>query len=363
MSAKIRSLKEEFVRDLAEGLLAPITNSVRRDKTLFLCVRHNYINIYYQGGNIMKVKGAAKEGEYTASFNINYLRNGNGEAKEIVRQEKRLLEMLPQGNITPAGFDTEDMEAETKGGGKVEEFISKLISEEDVRRWTNAIPVLKDIMDIYLSSHEKAERFYQQMVCRENTRSKISENMDYFITDIEYSITFPEPQGKRKTARIDMVAVKWPSENRKGGSGVCDVRLALIEMKYGDNAMTGASGIEEHLKDMIDIGGEGYEMIRQSTEKQLEILHRLGLMPGSGEFKVVCDTKVPEHKPEYIMLFANTSPGGEKGKQMLKKCKEIIDGNNIPFELKFFTANYAGYGLYKECVLDIERFAEIAGKV
>jgi hypothetical protein len=359
MSAKIRSLKEEFIKDLADGLLSPITEVIRKDKTLFLCVRHNYINIYYQGGNIMKVNDTAKKGEYAAFFNINYLRNGNGksEAKEIVRQEKKLLEMLPQGNIKPVGFDyAEETEAETKDGGKVEEFISTLSSPDDVKRWVDALPMLKNIMDIYFSSHEKAERFYQQMVCRENTRSKISEGMDYFITDIEYSTPFPKPKGKRKTARIDMVAVKWPSENIKGGSGV---KLALIEMKYGNNAMTGSSGIEEHLKDMIDIGDEGYEMIRQSTEKQLEILRRLGLMPNTGELKVVCDL---EHKPEYIMLLANTSPKGEKCAQTLKRCKDIVVDPNVPFELRFFAANYAGYGLYKECVLDIERFSEIAGK-
>jgi hypothetical protein len=356
MSAKIRSLKEEFIRDLTDGLLSPITEAVRRDKTLFLCVRHNYINIYYQGGNIMKVKSAAKKGEYTASFNINYLRNG--EDRDIGRQEKRLLETLPAGNIKPVEFDDSEETDETKDV-KEEEFISKLSSPDDVIKWADALPALKNIMDIYFSSHEKAERFYQQMVCRENTRSKISESMDYFITDIEYSVPFPKPKDKRKTARIDMIAVKWP-KNRKAGGTVCEVKLALIEMKYGDKAMTGSSGIEEHLKDMIDIGGEGYEIIRQSTEQQLEVLRRLGLMPGSGEFKVVCDTKVPEHKPEYIMLFANTSPGGEKGAQMLKKCKAVIDGNKVPFDLKFFAANYAGYGLYKECVLDMERFAEIA---
>jgi hypothetical protein len=35
-------------------------------------------------------------------------------------------------------------------------------------------------------------------------------------------------------------------------------------------------------------------------------------------------------------------------------CREYDRDKNTPFALKFFVANYAGYGLFEECIVDLK---------
>jgi hypothetical protein len=141
-----------------------------------------------------------------------------------------------------------------------------------------------------------------------------------------------------KGAQIDMVAVRK-----------ADGRLALIEMKFGDGALVGDAGIEKHLQDMIGLSSDEYENMRQSAEEQLRILCQFKLLEHAKEIKVSAD------KPEYIILLANTTLQGKKIMPMLNSCGDIISKNKtLPFDLKFFEAKYAGYGLYKEHMLDID---------
>ncbi len=54
----MRKLSEQFMKDLvdSDGVLQPILTRVKKDSTLMLAIRENYINIYYRGGNILKIK-------------------------------------------------------------------------------------------------------------------------------------------------------------------------------------------------------------------------------------------------------------------------------------------------------------------
>jgi hypothetical protein len=334
----IRTLDEQFIDDLKPGgILAPIIEAVKNDKTLFFCIRKNYFNIYYQGGSLMRVDKKGKHG-YPIEFNINYT--------ETEDECNNLLKMLQPGEFT---YDNK---------GKRQYYMTIAKTAADALKWVYSIPRIKNIMDIYFSKDEgkeMAERFYQQMMCRENTRSKISKDMDYYITDIEHSLNFPKPKigakGKeKKFAKIDMIAIKWPGDTKENDNH--EVSLAFIEMKYGDKAMAGVAGIKEHLADMVDLGEE-YEAARQSTEKQLEILNELGLLAHTNKKCKFTVINIKEEKPEYILLFANSGRG--LNKDILEECKKF-NTPEMPFKLKFFVANFAGYGLYKKCVMDYEDF-------
>ena len=58
-----------------DGLLHPILERVKQDQTLMLAIRGNYINIYYRGGNILKVEEQGKS-RYRASFDKQYSKDG-----------------------------------------------------------------------------------------------------------------------------------------------------------------------------------------------------------------------------------------------------------------------------------------------
>ncbi len=73
----MRKLSAKFMGDLVDsnGVLHPILPRVKKDHTLMLAIRENYINIYYRGGNILNLKEHHK-GYYQASFDDQYNKSG-----------------------------------------------------------------------------------------------------------------------------------------------------------------------------------------------------------------------------------------------------------------------------------------------
>ena len=54
-SMSTRALDERLLGDLRDGLLAPILTRVLADQTLCLELRGSCINVYYRGGNVLRV--------------------------------------------------------------------------------------------------------------------------------------------------------------------------------------------------------------------------------------------------------------------------------------------------------------------
>lgn len=52
---KLRALDEVFIKDLQVGKLKDFLERVKKDDTLCLEIRDNYINIYYRGGSLFKI--------------------------------------------------------------------------------------------------------------------------------------------------------------------------------------------------------------------------------------------------------------------------------------------------------------------
>ena len=79
-------------------------------------------------------------------------------------------------------------------------------NQDDAKLWVVSLPVLKSIMNEFLSVYSKDEREFQQLVARENNNSSISNESEYFISDIEVSES-------TSGARFDMIAIKWQTQN------------------------------------------------------------------------------------------------------------------------------------------------------
>ena len=59
MALSRRALTPGLMQQLGEGaLLSPLLERVRRDRTLCLELRGGYLNVYYRGGNLLKVSEA-----------------------------------------------------------------------------------------------------------------------------------------------------------------------------------------------------------------------------------------------------------------------------------------------------------------
>lgn len=308
-----RGLSDDFIEDLKSGKLKPILDLIKKDDTLCLQIRKEYINIYYRGGNILKLE--RKSNSYISSFNINYLKPNEDERKiRIIRQ-------------LPSHFN----------------------NIEAAEKWVENIPLLKQIMDEYFSAHSKSEREFQQLVARENNYSIVSNDTDYFITDIEYT------HHDSRESRFDLVGINWKStsQDRKSKS---DCRIVLIEMKYGDGAIGGVAGIRKHLNDIDLFCGDKVKLdiLKEETISSFKQLRELGLIQFGNEGNKTQIDQLNNDKPEFILLFANHKPVKTKLESELFNLQIL---NNA--DLKIATSNFMGYGLYNKSMLSVSEFKKV----
>lgn len=145
---KTRGLSDEFICALLSGELRPFLDTVCSDDSLCIEIRDNYLNIYYRGGNIYRIKHSRKG--YFIKFAHSYF------------------------GMTSFDFP----------------------QAYDLAGWHTRLEKLKKGMDGWFVMHPKSERETQQKI----TVSNASKPADYIIADIEY--TAPEQH-----FRFDMVGV------------------------------------------------------------------------------------------------------------------------------------------------------------
>lgn len=310
-----RRLSDSFINDLNEGqgLLHPILKRVKQDNTLMLSIRDGYVNIYYCGGNLLRLESKSN-GVYNAFFDQKY----------------------------------------NKDSSQLPELPSVVRDPKDVQLWVEAFPTLKQTMDISFSMNNKPEREFQQLIARENNCSSISGETEYFITDIEFS----DPS---IPARFDLLAVKWLAAERKNGR---NCKPVLIEMKYGDDALSGNAGLIKHLQDIDKLltDTERYSSLLKTMNSQFSQLDALELL----KFKHPADgcqvNLTTESNPEVLFVLANHNPRSTKLKQILDDPVFIKYAQSSRFDLKFFVAKFAGYGFHEDCMISLAEFRQLLSR-
>ena len=308
----MRSLSDSFMHDLTDhdGSLFPILTRVQNDQTLMPAIRDGYINLYYRGGNLVRVS-EKHTGTYEATFDENYNIAG------------AVLSQCPQ-------------------------FIQ---NQQDTMQWVKSFSQRKEWMNTYFAIHEKPEREFQQVVVRENNVSTVSNAGEYFIVDIEAVYA-------KLSARFDMLAIRWPAGSR---NSVAHCRPALIEMKYGDEALDGTSGILKHLQDMESLiaNRSHYETLLESMSVQFEQLYELELFKfnrskNSRPMKLAVGLK-----PEVIFLFANHNPRSMKLKNILASPECSAYQYSELFDLRFFVSSFAGYTMHSRNMKTLNEIIEM----
>ncbi len=302
----MRKLSENFIDDLVNesGLLYSILEQIKQDHTLMLAIRKDYINVYYSGGNLLRIKDQ-RENTYQFHFDQNY-------------------------NITKK--DLPDLP-------------TKIKNYETVTKWANVFPLLKVVMDNWFAAHPKLERKIQQLIVCENNNPTNAEKSEYLISDIEFA-------DAELGARFDMLAIRQP--DKAGGKH----RAALVEVKYGDRALGGAAGMIKHLRDMDKLicDKSRYATVLETMTSQLKQLDQLGLLVSSSGSQVELN---PNDKPEVIFVLANHNPRNPKLASILSEPEILEYGDSERFDLKFFVASFAGYGLDSHCMLDLHEFQKL----
>lgn len=298
MRDKKRGLSKSFMLSLKEGgLLHPLLVYVRKDPTLCLEIRQNYINIYYRGGNLIKIE---EKDCYIASFDKNY-----GIAENKVPKKE-------------------------------------LYDKSEVEKWIEAIPFLKQSMDFWFGAHPKEEREFQQLVLRENNGCVIGNSTDYFIIDIEYD--------NHRGARFDLVAVEWKSDGAaRKLKGRYTPKLCFIEMKFGDGALKGESGVLPHIekfKEYIERNGLG--AIKDEMKTVFKQKRELDLIPALKNNRNAIEKFSDE--VDLLFLVANHDPASRKLNDILNQITEKYQNERLGFNIKFCCSNFLGYGIYEQNV-------------
>lgn len=300
----MRGLSGAFMCALKTGFLQPVLDLVKADSTLCLEIRQKNVNIYYRGGNILKIR--EKRDSFGAWFDTKYFNH-------LTKFPKKLPALL----AGPA----------------------------DVKKWIDALPILKHSMDLWFGKNPKDEREFQQLMVRENNFGNSAKSTDYFICDIEYT-------NQETNGRFDLIAAHWPSTS-KGRKNNKNLGLAIMEMKYLDKALTGNAGLEKHIKDANDFLGNG-DNLKNLKEEMLTVFNQkweLGLINNKKPIDSFADDK-----PEYILVLVNHDPAASKLRAELKTvppCPLI--------KHKVAVSNFMGYGLYDESIYPLDDFLDRFG--
>jgi|JFJP01.1.fsa_nt_gi hypothetical protein len=300
----MRGLSISFFDSLKGGLLQPILNRVKRDDTLMLSIRDGYINIYYRGGNLLRI--TERPSSFYFYFDKKYdLTNGHEVFNSLALHET-------------------------------------ITDSNQVEKWVTSFASLKELMDYWLNKNPKLEREFQQLVERENNMSSISNETEYFITDIELA-------DSNLGAKFDMTAIKWTSDKRKY-SGFC--KPAFIEMKYGDDQLDDPSGLLKHIRDFHSFVSDksNYQIILNSMILQFNQLCELGLIKYNRSKNATVQLTI-EDKPEFIFLLANHNPRSTKLKSILLSNEFQKYTVSDLFNLRFSVCSDAGYGLHSANML------------
>jgi hypothetical protein len=294
-----RLLSDTFIANLQK---VKLLEYVKRDNTLDIEIRENYINIYYRGGNALKVSEISDK-RYDYHFDSKYLALASFISLETITSYKTNLD------------------------------------------WNNYFPMAKQAMDMYFTRYNKEEREYQQLVVRENNSSSIANSTDYFIIDIEYD--------NHKNARFDIVAIEWISDAsiRRLKNGY-KPKLVVIEMKYGDGAFKGSAGIQKHIIDFENFTVNP-QTVSEFKEEMLSVFRQkrqLGLIPSLSGNGNLNDVTQFTDEIELMFLIANHDPASS----ILQTELSGFNNQNI----KFITSNFTGFGLFKENVFDYEQFSQ-----
>ena len=290
-----RELSSTFMTDLLTGSLKNVLAFIQKDNTLDLEIREKFVNIYYRGGNVLRITEIGVN-SYQFGFDSNYL--------------------------------------PTKSAG--------FVAPNPGTNWGLYFPMMKQAMDFYFSKHRKEEREYQQLVVRDNNYSSIANGTDYFIIDIEYD--------NHDHARFDLVAVEWPSKAsyRKLANGY-KPKLVVVEMKYGDGALTGIAGMNKHWNDFnLFIKSSAFAKFEKEMLGMFSQKRELGLIPCLSSSKNSNPITQFDETIELAFLIVNHDPASTKLKKELSACGSI--------SAKFITSNFMGYGIYQESIFNLADF-------
>lgn len=277
----------ELWKKLTEGAYQEIINyASKRENDLDVQIRDNYLNIYYQGGNLLRIRPR------TLFFDEFYFHRG---AKDL--RKTHLIERANDGDKTCiARWESykkqRDNMLETlknDGMGTYSAEMKKIMNE-----WES------DLNTIGISHDEKNE---QQQISMNNRGTT-----PYTVIDLEYAVSTTSAfsyNGKleKKVPRFDIIAVDKTGQ------------LYVIELKTGLGAIDNDSGIGPHM--------DCFKHTIGRDENNIFVSEMAGLLKQKKELSLIDKSIKIDEKKKPLFIFAFSDKHGENlYNNFIDACRE-----------------------------------------
>lgn len=289
MATKRLITSKELLHKLTNGEYKEIIEfAAKRENNLDVQIRDNYLNIYYKGGNLLRI--------HPRSFFFDefyFHRN--------MKQQRKtnLIEKAEKGDrIAIALWDQYKEHRQRlfdvlKGEGGFSRYCEEMKAVMD--EWE------KELKSIEISHDEKNE---QQLISMNNRG-----NTAYTVIDLEYAVSTTSGfkyngSGKKVVPRFDIIAVD------KFG------QLFVIELKTGLGAIDNESGIGPHM--------DCFDNTIGIDEKGEFLQEMYNLVEQKKEFKLIASSTTVDinKKPQFIFAFSDKK-GENNFNEFKRACKEV----------------------------------------
>ncbi len=280
---------DELWKKLTEGAYREIINyASKRENNLDVQIRDNYLNIYYQGGNLLRIHPRSLFfDEFYFHRGSKYLRKTRLIEKAKKYGDKTCIEHWESYKIRR---DKMLEILKNEGMSKYSAEMKKVMNE-----WES------DLNTIGISHDEKNE---QQLISMNNRGKTL-----YTVIDVEYAVSKESSfcyngNLKKKVPRFDIIAVDKTGQ------------LYVIELKTGLGALDNDSGIGPHMdcfkhtigRDENNIFvSEMAELLKQ--KKDLRLIDDKSIMIDEGK------------KPIFIFAFSD-KPGENSYNNFIDACRK-----------------------------------------
>lgn len=276
-----------YLESLKKGILRNITDYVKDDNELDLQIRDNYINIYYKGGNILRIKSpnVFEFDEFYFYLDSDKVAKKNVSEKTkqgLKRDKKDLLDLIKKGEIS--------------------EYFER--AKRCMEDWWKAMEDNRGI-------HHK-EKTLQHKISRSN-----SKNTPYIVLDLEYQVSTKSKfayDGNRdkRMPRFDIIAI-----NNKTG------RLCVMELKKDGGALEGKSGVECHI--------DSFEHTIGRDSNRLFIEEMKNLYTRKKDMKLIeANVDISNAEPEFLFLFQGSNDDRKRLELNARNYRIItLEDNNI----------------------------------